>query len=217
MKALIVNGSPRKRWNTATLLKHALAGAEAAGAKAELVHLYDLAYTGCRSCFACKRLGGKSYGKCAVHDGISPFLRKAMAADVLILGSPIYFGVETGMLRSFMERLLFPLAVYAPGYPSLYKGGMRTALVYTMNVKEADLPRHAMDKSIERSAATMTRIFGNCETLLCSDTWQFRDYSQYAATLWDAEAKARRRREVFPLDCGRAFDMGKRLVEAARA
>lgn len=217
MKALIVNGSPRKRWNTATLLKHALAGAEAAGAEAELVHLYDLTYTGCRSCFACKKIGGKSYGRCAVRDGISPVLRKALAADVLILGSPIYFGVESGMMRSFLERLLFPLAVYAPGYPSLYTGKARTALFYTMNVKEADLALNAMDKSIERSAATMTRLFGNCETLICSDTRQFTDYSKYESSRWDPEAKAKRRREVFPLDCQRAFALGRRLAESAGA
>ena len=52
MKALGVNGSPRKKWNTATLLKKALEGAASEGAKATLVHLYDLDYKGCISCFA---------------------------------------------------------------------------------------------------------------------------------------------------------------------
>ena len=47
------NGSPRKDWNTATLLNKALEGAASKGATTELIHLYDLNYKGCISCFAC--------------------------------------------------------------------------------------------------------------------------------------------------------------------
>jgi multimeric flavodoxin WrbA len=60
MKAIAVNGSPRKGWNTATLLRKALAGAKKNGAETDLVHLYGLSYRGCISCFACKKIGGKS-------------------------------------------------------------------------------------------------------------------------------------------------------------
>jgi len=42
MKLLAFNGSPRKKWNTAQLLDHALKGAESEGAKTRLYHLYDL-------------------------------------------------------------------------------------------------------------------------------------------------------------------------------
>jgi multimeric flavodoxin WrbA len=76
MKLLAINGSPRKKWNTAMLLENALEGAASKGAETELVHLYDLTYTGCTSCFACKLKGGKSYGKCAVNDGLTPVLEK---------------------------------------------------------------------------------------------------------------------------------------------
>ena len=68
MKIMAFNGSPRKEWNTATLLKKALEGASSQGAKTELIHLYDLKYKGCISCFACKEKGGKGYGKCVVRD-----------------------------------------------------------------------------------------------------------------------------------------------------
>jgi len=112
MKAIGINGSPRKKWNTATLLENALQGAGSQGAKTELVHLYDYNYKGCISCFACKKKTGKSYGKCAVKDGLTPVLKKVNEADVIILGSPIYFGTVTGEMRSFMERLFFPLMTY---------------------------------------------------------------------------------------------------------
>jgi multimeric flavodoxin WrbA len=60
MKIMAFNGSPRKEWNTAALLKKALEGASSQGAETELVHLYDSNYKGCISCFACKEKGGKS-------------------------------------------------------------------------------------------------------------------------------------------------------------
>jgi len=54
MKVMAFNGSPRKKWNTATLLEKALEGASSKGAETELIHLYDLNYKGCISCFSCK-------------------------------------------------------------------------------------------------------------------------------------------------------------------
>jgi multimeric flavodoxin WrbA len=75
LKILAFNGSPRKEWNTAILLNKALEGAASQGAETELIHLYDLNYKGCISCFACKMKGGKSYGKCAVKDDLTPILK----------------------------------------------------------------------------------------------------------------------------------------------
>ncbi len=72
MQVIGINGSPRKQWNTATLVAKALEGAAAQGAETELVHLYDLDFKGCTSCFACKTRGGKSYGRCAMKDGLTP-------------------------------------------------------------------------------------------------------------------------------------------------
>ncbi|HEX7468762.1 MAG TPA: flavodoxin family protein [Methanobacterium sp.] len=63
MKVIAVNGSPRKKFNTAKLLENALEGAVSEGAETELFNLYDLNYKGCKSCFACKIKGGRSYGR----------------------------------------------------------------------------------------------------------------------------------------------------------
>jgi len=120
LKVIAVNGSPRKKWNTAILLEKALEGAASAGAKTEAVHLYDLSFKGCVSCFACKIVGGKSYGRCAVKDDLEPLLEEAAMSDALILGSPIYFGSVTGEMRSFMERLLFPYLAYTSPPRSLF-------------------------------------------------------------------------------------------------
>ena len=115
MTMLAINGSPRKKWNTAKILQSVLDGAAKAGAETKLVHLYDYDYKGCISCFECKRIGGKNYGRCAVKDALAPVLERAATADALILGTPIYFGAETGEMRSFFERLCFPFLTYKIG------------------------------------------------------------------------------------------------------
>jgi len=216
MRALAINGSPRKKWNTATLLESALEGCQAGGAKTEMVHLYSYTYRGCTSCFACKKIGGKSYGRCAMRDKLSPILDRAVRADVLLLGSPLYFHTETGEMRSFMERLLFPNLAYTPDRASLFPGKIPTALVYTMNATEEQMPTYHQDASVAASQGSMARVFGSCEVLLSTDTYQFKDYSKYVSTAWDPEAKARRRKDVFPQDCERAYELGARLAQAAR-
>lgn len=215
MKAIAVNGSPRKNWNTASLLEHALTGAAKDGAETELVHLYDLDFKGCISCFACKKIGGKSYGWCAVKDGLKPILKRISEADVLILGTPVYFSAETGEMRSFLERLLFPFLTYTPGYVSIFPGKLKVGLMYTMNISEKDLATYNYDKMFAATQGSLSRVFGNCELLLCTDTYQFSDYSKYVSTSWDPEAKKRRREEVFPQDCKRAFELGAKLTAAA--
>ena len=91
MKTIILNGSPRKDWNTAQLLQSTRKGAESAGAAVEYFDLYDLSFTGCRSCLACKRKGIGEPCKCYYGDELEPIIDRIYKADRLILGSPIYF------------------------------------------------------------------------------------------------------------------------------
>ena len=212
MKVIAFNGSPRKKWNTATLLENVLDGARAKGAQCELVHLYDVRFKGCVSCFECKKLGGKSYGRCAVQDGLTGLLERAAQADAVVVGSPVYFGTETGEARSLLERLIFPYYTYTPQRTSLFGRTIPTALVYTMNVPETMLEQMGYTASFERMRDFMGKVYGSCEVLLSTDTYQFTDYSKYLSTVWDPEAKARRRAEVFPQDCSRARVLGERLA-----
>ena len=55
MKTIIINASPRKNWNTAQLLKETQKGVQSLEVQTEYIDLYDLNFTGCRSCLACKR------------------------------------------------------------------------------------------------------------------------------------------------------------------
>ena len=56
MKILAFNGSPRLKGNTATMLDSAISGAREDGADVELFNLYKMQFSGCVSCFSCKRL-----------------------------------------------------------------------------------------------------------------------------------------------------------------
>lgn len=207
-KVIAINGSPRKKWNTATLLSKALEGAASQGADAELIHLYDLNYKGCISCFACKLKNGKSYGKCACKDDLTPVLQKIEQADALILGSPIYLGAATGEIRSFLERLIFPYLVYDENYSTLFHKRIATGFIYTMNVSEDQMNKMGYNYNLKTIEQVLRRIFGASESLFVTDTYQFDNYSNYVATKFSAEHKAKRRQEEFPKDCKKAFDMG---------
>ena len=217
MKAIGINGSPRKKWNTATLLEKVLEGAASEGAETEIIHLYDLNFKGCTSCFACKLKGGKSYGKCAMKDELTPVLERLKDADAVILGSPIYLGNSTGEMRSFMERYVFPYLVYSNDLPSLYPKNIPVGFIYTMNVTEEYFDLVGLRKTIEVNEYVAKRIFGYSESLCCTDTYQFDDYSKYVTDMFDLEEKAKRRKEVFPQDCVKAFEMGTRFVKRQKA
>ena len=213
MKVIAFNGSPRKEWNTATLLNSALDGAASRGAEGELVHLYDLDYKGCTSCFTCKLKGGKSYGRCGMQDGLTPFLRKIESADVILLGSPVYLGGATGQMHSLMERLVFPFLAYTDPPTSIFPGKAHVGIIYTFGAPEDMAVQRGWDRSLSDTGAFMQRIIGPAETLLVYDTLQFDDYAKYEASRFDPAQKAARRREVFPQDCRKAFELGIRLVQ----
>jgi len=213
LKILAFNGSPRKEWNTAILLNKALEGAASQGAETELIHLYDLNYKGCISCFACKMKGGKSYGKCAVRDELTPILRKIEESDGIILGPPVYFGTASAEMRAFMERLLYPYIVYE-AIPSVHiKKRINTGFIYTMGATENQMTELGYEQHFKFNEMFMELIFGSSETLIVTDTYQFDDYSKYVASLFDPNEKLRRRKEVFPIDCQKAFEMGARIAQ----
>lgn len=162
-----INGSPRKTHNTATILNKALEGVKAADpqAQTELIHLYSHDFSGCVSCFECKRLGGKSYGKCAVRDGLTPILERLADADGIIFGSPVYFHSITGKMRMFFERLLFQYFVYDADYSALSPKRMPTAFVYTMNVPYQVMLESHYTESFQSMESFIQRVFSKPETL----------------------------------------------------
>ncbi len=217
MKLIAINGSPRKKWNTATLLQQTLDGAASQGFETELFHLYDLNFKGCISCFSCKVKNGKNYGRCAFQDDLTPVLEKIAAADALVLGSPIYYGWVSGEIKSFLERLMFPYTVYDANMSSLFKRKMPTAFIYTMEVNEERMKRVGFDRPAAGHEQILAKIFKETSlSLLVNETYQFDDYSKYVSDRFNPEERAERRKNEFPKDCRKAFDIGIRLVEIAK-
>lgn len=217
MKVMAFNGSPRKKWNTATLLQNVIDGAASQGAATSLIHLYDLDYKGCISCFACKTRGGKSYGTCAVRDDLTDIYAEIREADAIVLGSPIYFGDVCGEIRSFLERLLFPYLVYSSPPRTLFPRKIRTAWIYSMNLPEEMTRQMGYDRLFNQNERVMRMVFGHSESLMSYDTLQFEDYSKMVADRFDVGQKEKRRREVFPQECRKAFALGVALAGGSSA
>ena len=221
MKALFVNGSPRKNWNTHKMLESAMQGAKDSGAECELVHLYDQPFKGCVSCFACKLKNAKTHGLCAFRDALTPILEKALASDVIVAGSPIYFSYPTGIFRSFIERLLFPIMSYNVNpdgtRPRAINRTIYSGIIYTMNAPEDIAGKMHYPELTAPNEFAMSTVLGYCETLCAYNTYQFRDYSRYDAGMFNEAVKAEHREKVFPEDLKKAYELGKRLAEKAKA
>ena len=216
-KVIVINGGPRKNFNTAKLLKEAQKGAEAVGAETEYYNLYDINFKGCLSCFACKRKGNSTNCVCAIKDDLRPVLEKCIQADAIIIGSPVYFSYPTGEFRSFLERLLFPVHTYlvdkeTGGLKSLRPRTIPVGVIFTMNCPKEWLEKYNYPTILEDNVKSLNHVFGYSESLYACDTYQFIDYSKYDMDLFDEKAKAKVRDEQFPKDLKAAFEMGKRLL-----
>lgn len=94
-----IYGSPRRRGNTATLLKHAVKGAADAGAQVDEIILRDLKMSPCLEIYACKK-----EGKCAIKDDFQNVVDQILSADGLILASPIFFYTVSAHTKILMDR-----------------------------------------------------------------------------------------------------------------
>jgi len=217
IKALFINGSPRKVGNTAQLIKRAMEGAESAGAQVELINLYErnLQYKGCMSCFACKIKGGKK-GVCSFRDDLQPILEKAVDADVLVCGSPNYCSYPSAMLRAFMERLIFPAVNYNDYSNPIIIKPKHSAMIFTLNCPNEQMYQAMKYDILMDSTAKQLGMFGPVELLHSFDTLQFARYDRYDAAGFNAEHKAQVHETQFPKDLERAYELGKRLVTNAQ-
>ena len=208
MKTIILNGSPRKNWNTAMMLKEAQKGAESVGAETEYIDLFDLSYTGCRSCLACKRKDADRC-KCFWKDDLSPLIDRIFEADALIIGSPIYLGDVTSQVHGLIERLHFCALSY-DDYSNYFKGKVDVGIILTMNA-----PRIFYNTAYKKKAKEVAQSFkglnGTVEVYACCDTLQVSDYSKYSMASFKESHKKDMREKQFPKDLEEAFRMGARL------
>ena len=213
MKVMTINGSPRKHWNTDSLLGNVLKGAESKGADTRMVYLYDLKFSGCKSCMACKLKGGKSLGRCALKDDLTSVLDEVHAADAVVLGSPIYWHEVTGTMRCFIERFLFQYLNY-DDYDKPLSPAKKIALVYTMNMPEKMLEQFGYVEKFGEYQKLFGHFFKHCEVLYAAETLQVKDYGKYHLACIDGNERRHRHETVFPKECKKAFELGATLASA---
>ena len=102
MKALAINGSPRKGGNTEILLRKVLEPLAAAGHKTDYVQVGGTRIRGCTACGACGRLKNK---RCVIEDDIFNLaFAKMLEADAIVIGSPVYFADVTAETKALIDR-----------------------------------------------------------------------------------------------------------------
>ena len=208
MKILILNGSPRKNWNTAMMLKEAQKGAVSAGAETEFIDLFDLTYTGCRSCLACKRKDADRC-KCFWKDDLSPVIERIFEADALIIGSPIYLGDVTSQVHGLIERLHFCALSY-DDYSNYFKGRVNVGIILTMNAPKI-FYNTVYKRRAKEVAKSLKMLNGSVEVYASCDTLQVSDYSKYSMAGFNENHKKDMRQKQFPKDLKEAYLMGERL------
>ncbi|MCH5249239.1 MAG: flavodoxin family protein [Lachnospiraceae bacterium] len=207
-KIIAVNAGPRKGWNTDTLINEAAKGAESKGAVLEKFDLFQLEkYTGCISCFGCKKEQYK--GHCVCRDGLTEVLDAIREADGLIIGSPNYLGEMTASFRALYERLVFQNLTYNSEMPCCNRNPIPVLLIMTSNA-----PDTAYLELMRNYQQTLSRFVGPTEIFVGGNTLQLKDYSKldWEWSYFDPEEKKRRHETVFPQECAKAYDMGAVLI-----
>ena len=206
-KIVAINASPRRNWNTDSLINKAVEGAKAKGAEIRKFDLFRLEkYTGCMSCFRCKK---KEYeGTCVLRDGLRPVLDAIKDSDGLIIGAPNYFSDLCAQFKLLYERLLFPYLTYNTNRISCNKHPIPVLLIMTCNAGQ-DYYAGLM----ERYKNDFERFIGPTETMIASETMQVRDYSIYDWNMFDAQQRIERHEKVFPLDLQKAYELGAKLLK----
>ena len=208
-KIVAINAGPRKGWNTDTLVSEAARGAEAAGAEVQRFDLFRLErYTGCISCFGCKK--EKNKGHCICRDGLTPVLDAIRESDGLIIGSPNYLGNLTASFRALYERLVFQNLTYNLENPCCNEHPVPVLLIMTSNA-----PDTMYTDLLRGYKGTLDRFVGPTELFVGGDTLQLKDYSRtdWPWSMFDPDHKRERHDRVFPSEMEKAFLLGKELAE----
>ena len=95
-QVLLISSSPRRGGNSDLLCDQFLRGAADAGHCAEKIFLAEKTIHYCTGCGAC----ANATRPCVQHDDVAEILEKMVAADVIVLATPVYFYTMCAQLRS---------------------------------------------------------------------------------------------------------------------
>lgn len=103
MKLLSICGSPR-RGNTEWMLAELNRLCSLDGIETELILLRKLEIKPCTGCLACEEGGKERKGLCKIRDDMMLILPRMAGADLVVFGTPVYFEMLSGQLKTFMDR-----------------------------------------------------------------------------------------------------------------
>jgi multimeric flavodoxin WrbA len=119
LKAVGIVGSPRQGGNTEIITAHCLKAMAEEGLDTELVRLAGLDIRGCNACGYCSKNEG-----CSIEDDAQAVFEKMAGADAVVVGSPVYFGSATSLVKGLLER-----AGYVYGRRRVFEGKVGGPLV----------------------------------------------------------------------------------------
>lgn len=98
-KLLVVCSSPRRGGNSDLLCEQFVMGAREGGNQAEKIFLKDKKINYCTGCGACFKKK-----KCSQNDDMAEILEKMIAADVIVMATPVYFYTMNAQMKTLIDR-----------------------------------------------------------------------------------------------------------------
>ncbi len=144
MRILAINGSPREGGNTDTVIREIMGSVED-NDDFRYVHLADLDINDCNGCKSCKQSPG-----CIQEDDMQSLYGELERADMLLIGSPIYMGAETGRLKCFCDRLYAFLESGEEGFNSRLEGEKRAVVFFSCNNNDGNVVYYSMNARYSR-------------------------------------------------------------------
>ncbi len=96
-----ISGSPRRRGNSATLLRLVLESLPASSLRTETVSLKDLRFSACTGCERCRTSGACT----GLNDDMQRLYPLVVEARALVLVSPVHNYNITAWMKAFIDRL----------------------------------------------------------------------------------------------------------------
>jgi multimeric flavodoxin WrbA len=156
---LILSSSPRVKGNSNALCDEFIKGAVETNHQVEKVVLAEKKINYCKGCYACR-----GDGRCAQKDDMAPILDAMVAADAIVLATPVYFYTMCAQMKTLIDRTVAQ-------YTKI------TNKEFFFIVSAADSSKAAMERTIEGFRAFTSCLQGAKEKGIIYGTgaWEIGD------------------------------------------
>ena len=103
MQITVIQGSPRKSGNTATLVNSTMERLGAAAPAVDTAYLHGLDVAPCNGCMACHKTADAP--GCVIGDDMQPLFEKLLNSDCIVLASPVYCYSVSAQMKAFLDRI----------------------------------------------------------------------------------------------------------------